>query len=205
MEFEAFYDIGEAFSKGAVRLSPIDVLLDENFLKNGDALPEVSFRYEEGEVLYDFISLSSGSKYLISEKCVSILEKHKITGWKSYAANLKNIDLPGINNYKMLAIKGRCGPINDNLSKYAVLPPYVPNGPEIKGYFGMLFEMESWDGSDIFSPKGMSGAYVTSKVKNIFEENNITNCVFLRITEIENFLLGMSLLPPLPPSEISTG
>ncbi len=194
MNYENIYLLGDNDEKKALRLSPLQSITDFSYVKNGDKLERLVLTSEEGKYLYDFISLSIGGSYLVSPRVLSILNENKVTGWKAYDVDFSQLSIEGIHNYKALAIKGNCGSINNNLSKPATLPPIMPNSPERKVYLGMLFDEETWDGSDIFSPEETAFVYVTKKIRDLFVENKITNCSFRRITELENYDLTLGFI-----------
>ncbi len=187
MDFEKIYLLDEGYKNGALRLSPQNTITDFSYVTNGENLEELILKKDEGEILNDVVSLGIGGVFLLSPKALSILEENDIKGWESYQVNLDNVPIAAIKDYMALSIKGECGAIDNNLSKAVTLPPVVPNGPERKTFLGMLFNKDSWDGNDFFSPEGTAFVYVTERVKKIFEVNNISNCSFKKITDLENY------------------
>ena len=192
MEFDRIYSLVDGGKSNCIRLSPKQLIQDFRYVSNGENLEKLDLIHEEGDLLCDFISLSIGGVFLVSPKVIKILKEENISGWASYDVNVEGLAINELQYYSALSIKGSCGPIENDLSKQAVLPPLMPNGPERNTFLGILFNQETWDNSEMFTPKDTAFVYVTQRVKDLFEKHGISNCSFQRITEIENYdrLLG---------------
>jgi hypothetical protein len=54
---------------------------------------------------------------------------------------------------------------------------------------GLLFDPETWDQSDVFTPSGTALVVVTDAVRAAFAEARLTNVDLHRITEIQRLVL----------------
>ncbi len=164
-----------------------------NLLDNVEALvraeaspPEpIPFVADEGNDAQDVIGTTYGVLLLVSDRVVRVLHEHRFSGWATF---LVQIELQGgarLEGYHGIAVTGRAGPIDDNLSERIVLPAPVPGGREAPGLRGLCFPPESWDGSDLFTAERSLGLFVVEDVKVALEEAGITNIDFRRLSDIE--------------------
>jgi hypothetical protein len=47
--------------------------------------------------------------------------------------------------------------------------PYPPTGKAIEATKGLSFDLNSWDGSDTFTPEKSKFTFVTKKIRNLWE------------------------------------
>ena len=71
-----------------------------------------------------------------------------------------------------------------------ILPPPVPEGNEVPGLRGLLFDPATWDGSDVFTPETTTFVLVTDAVREALEAASPSNLRLERITEIERMKAG---------------
>jgi hypothetical protein len=120
---------------------------------------------------------------LVSERVITLLRDAGFTGWRTYDVELVGHDGAPIPGYYGLAIHGRCGPID--YSKSEEIPTITPGGVS-SHWFGLYFDPDTWDGSDLFMPEGTSGwIFVVDDVKRAFEKAKIKNVEFTNLVEIE--------------------
>lgn len=53
-------------------------------------------------------------------------------------------------------------------------------------WIGLYFDPVSWDGSDVFLPKGNGRTFITEDLKSALERAGITNVYFTALSEAEN-------------------
>jgi hypothetical protein len=140
-----------------------EIVLDSTFKDNPYefALGELSTtepiktKITMGKKQYDFLIFNDGANFVISDKLFKLLKTHNVTGWKTYPVSIKGVK----ENYYGVQITGRAGKLTEDHT----------SDTEIK------FDHSTWDGSDIFSPKGTNLRLLTPRVKELLEENDITN------------------------------
>ena len=185
-----FYKLGSAFKRGCMRVGPIEKWDDFALTRAEWTPPDVlHFEYREGSKLCDFIGTGFATVYLVSQRVVDLLEEHSLTGWRTFKVSVTDRQKKPISGIHGLQVHGRCGPIDTSKSPRFV--GFGVNGvTKFLKYRGWLFDVESWDGSDIFVPESEDGSicgqyFVTQRLKDIFEKAKVSNVKFRRITEIE--------------------
>ncbi|HVG64323.1 MAG TPA: hypothetical protein VNA24_37525 [Hyalangium sp.] len=120
---------------------------------------------------------------IISESVVQLLRSHGFTGWSLYDVSVRDKQGQPILGYSGLAITGRCGKID--YARTVVVPRVYPAGIFPIGK-GLLFDPESWDGSDLFTPVGKGGfIFMVDEVKKVLERAKIRNVVFTPLEQYE--------------------
>jgi hypothetical protein len=167
--------VGEAFKRGALRVSSRELLHDEAKLTRAEERPSAPMEFirAEGRRPYDLIGTTYASLKLVS------------TGWTTFPVTVLLEDGSELEDYEGLAVTGRCGSIDDSLSEEILLPPPVPGGQAGYGLRGLCFQPESWDGSDVFTAEGYAGIFVVERVKDALEQAHVTNVDLRRLSEIE--------------------
>jgi hypothetical protein len=143
----------------------------------------LGFRCAEGSKVRDVIATTWIVPFLISPKLMGALEG--FTGWDRHPARIVLPDGKRVDNHVALTVSGRSGPIDDSLSEEVILPRPVPEGNEVPGLRGLLFDPATWDGSDIFTPEATTFVIVTDAVREALEAASPSNLRLERITEIE--------------------
>lgn len=177
-----FYILRDKNLKGALNVISVNKFNGYDALK-GELHPGSHFTFKRnmGKNPFDLIIGASPLIYLVSEKVVQLFLENKITGWLSYSTKIATENFSS-NSYKLLGIKGRCGDVNYGEK---ILKPFgINTGVEKFKRIGISFDLNSWDGSDIFLANGRGYKFVTERVKNLLEQENVTNFVF---EDIETF------------------
>ena len=183
-----FYYTGSAFKPGCMRVGPIENF-DHFALARAEWTPPgiLHFKHDAGTKPCDFIDTGFASLYLVSQRVVDLLGEHGLTGWRTFKVSVTDRQkrkAPFIHGFQ---VHGRCGPIDTSKS-----PRFVELGVNRVSKFlmqrGWVFDLDTWDGSDIFVPERMDekicGHYfVTQRLKDIFEKAKVSNVSFKRITE----------------------
>ncbi|WP_271766762.1 hypothetical protein [Aquimarina algiphila] len=148
--------------------SPYEIILNSTFKDDFFMVSAGEFNYTDpietritlGKKTYDILTFNDGANRVISDKLFVLLKRNKITGWKTYPVSIKGVD----ENYHGFQVTGRCGELIE-----------PENKNEEDSYKGLHFDPDSWDGSDIFFPKGTVLTFLSPRVKELLESNNITN------------------------------
>jgi hypothetical protein len=155
-----FYIINDAFKKGAIKIqskakyNTFDVLREGSPLKS-----ENTFYIDCGKKLFDIIRFSDSPNIAISKKVKAILEESGFTGWGSFPIKIEGV----LEEYYAFQVLSKAGPI---LNLEAV-NNYETEFSE--------FDINTWDGSDIFNLEATLLKVCTQKVKDALEAAKITN------------------------------
>ncbi len=170
---ETFYQQNLNLDRAEIRLESL-LQYDHVKLRRGEYTPASPFtmKVSEGKRFYDLVGFQDTSNWAISEKLYSLLIQYKITGWKAFELEIKDVEL----KYYGFQITGRCGELID------------PDEPGF--YTGLKFDISSWDGSDFFCPGESVVTLCTQKVKEILVGNKISNCEITDINLAESFSSG---------------
>lgn len=171
----------------ALRVSSRELLRNDFALARGEERPSepIEFVPAEGRIPGDLIGTTYATITLVSERFLDVLREHGFTGWTTFPARVFLGDGRELDGYHGLAVRGRCGAIDDSLSEKVTLPPPVAAGRARPGLRGLCFPPESWDGNDVFTAEGYAGAFVLERVKEALERADLTNVAFRRLSEIE--------------------
>ncbi len=186
-----FFDFSSKLVSSTFHSSPIHIPYDGNLELitgnyNGIEMP-VIFKQNSGMNLLDILDTGYANLFLISEKLKSVLNEKKLTGWKTYPIKLydkKGLEIVGYHGFSVI---GHCGPIICEKSEI-IEKRLIPTGPLVKFYKGIFFNLESWDGSDFFSPEGTVRILVNENVTNALREYNITNTKVKNLKDIETIV-----------------
>jgi hypothetical protein len=115
----------------------------------------------------------SGTAMVISQRAKDAFDVSNVTGWTTYDVAVQTKDGETIPGYYGLAITGRCGPIRWERSK--VVSVEMPGGM-IPHFEGVVFDVSTWDGADIFVATG-PGWFVlaTAKVSEVVRRLRLSN------------------------------
>lgn len=156
----------------------------------GIKLP-ITFIQTSGRKWMDILNPSSVSLYIVVDKFIELMCRNHTTGWKTYPVRILDKKGTEINGYCGLSITGKCGPVDYSKSQI-IKKRLVPNGLQTKYYKGLYFDLNNWDGSDIFIPQGSLHIIITEKVKKVIQQNKITNVSLQNLAEYE---IAESALP----------
>jgi hypothetical protein len=190
MEFKNIYSFDDADIRGALHVSSDDIIDPISIIKvRFKPEKKMIFKHYMGSKPKDLICIGYPSIYLLSINVINVLLENKITGWKSYHVDIYNKNGELNEDYYLFPVTGYCGPIDNKRSKRVSKPPLVPGGNTYKPWVGLFFDLNTWDGKDIFSPKDTTFIFVVEKVKNILEKQKFKNIIFRPITKIERLML----------------
>lgn len=140
-----------------------------------------------GKLPSDVIRCTVAAPFILHERVVSVLRDGGCSGWGTYACDV--IDKTGavVKGYSGLAVRGRCGPIDNALSvKFDKIMP----GGAFKWWRGLYFDPATWDGSDVFVPEGNSAwILVVERVKKALDRAKVKNIEFTSLDTVERMML----------------
>ncbi len=129
-----------------------------------------------GKKMRDILDTRYPPLYLISDRFKNVLENSGITGWKSYPISLFGKKGNPIEGYNGFSITGRAG----EMQKFNQLPSEYGYSADSAGYY---FDIETWDGSDLFNTEGSWHIIASERFIKVLEENKITACDYCRLTD----------------------
>jgi hypothetical protein len=184
VDYTRFYAVSEDFIRGAFRVHALGDIGDPFALTLGEVQPTtpLRFHHDEGTKLKDFVGTTCLLN-IVSDRFVDALAP--FSGWTTYEVEIYDKTGDLVPGYHGLAITGRSGPIDDDLSPVMVLPPPVPEGKAMPHRIGIRFWPDTWDGSDVFAPEESTWMLVTQPVRDALAAAKLTNVELKRITEIE--------------------
>jgi hypothetical protein len=135
----------------------------------------------------DFVWTTSVHPVIVHRRAVDLLEQQQLTGWSTYAVELREKDGTLSNDYVGLVVLGRCGPVQ--LSRSVVVLKEYPAGwfPHFLGYY---FDEASWDSSAVFmhTPDAAGNTtghvFVTEALRRVFRHAKVGNVAFERLTNL---------------------
>lgn len=183
MNLSNFYILEEKATRGAVNLYPRDKI-DYNQIFKNQIIPDFKLSYfvSSGKKFYDFLPTSTGYGLLISNRIVELFLEHNFNGWFAIPTEiLKHEDY----SYSFLSICGKSGPLD--LNKFELIEkPLIPGMKKpLVVKKGMSFDINTWDGSSIFSPEGTLHTIITEEVKNVLEARKATNVSMYKLIDYE--------------------
>lgn len=129
-----------------------------------------------GKKMRDILDTRYPPLYLISDRFKNVLEECGITGWKSYPIALFDKKGNPVNGYNGFSITGRAG----KMEKFDQLPLECGYSADADGYY---FDVETWDGSDLFNTEGSWHIIVNERFIKVLVDNKITACDYCRLTD----------------------
>ena len=134
-----------------------------------------------GKRMRDILDTRHPPLYLISDRFKVILEESYITGWKSYPIALFDKKGNRIEGYNGFSITGRAG----KMQKFDQLPLEYGYSANADGYY---FDIETWDGSDLFHAEGdMIDIFASERFIKVLVDNKITACEYYRLTDMRDW------------------
>lgn len=179
---EKYFLMADADTPRALRVRPVGEFPGHALL-SGERRPRqpLLFEVSGGIRPMDLIGTEFAGVYLISPRFQAALSHGSFSGWGLIEASVSGTT---IERYRLLVISGRCGPIEDSRSERLLIPS--PSGGEaVGGWRGLLFDPDTWDGSDLFLPRNTFHTIVVDRVRDVVIRERLTNVTFERITEIE--------------------
>jgi hypothetical protein len=156
MNLDKIYSLGEQFNRRALRAIPTgDALIRHRDLSTGAWEPQqpVVLRQARagGSTPMDLVGTEVVDIRLFSNRAIELLRSRQYNGWKTYPVELLDRHGERISGYQGFAVVGRCGPVEAERSE-RITRTYGKNPLEV--WRGLLFDPSTWDGSDIFQPRG---------------------------------------------------
>jgi hypothetical protein len=127
---------------------------------------------DEGSIFMDLVGFQDVSNIAISRNFKDLLINFEANGFCLYQISIKGREFI----YYGLQVIGRCG---------ALIHPKEPGF-----YTGVKFDLDSWDGSDIFSPEGASLLFCTEKIAMEIEKAKLTNVGIRCLDEMKLYSFG---------------
>lgn len=143
----------------------------------------IQFDVAQGSGICDFLWTQLVTPVCISKRVVRLLQKSDVSGWSTYPVEV--IDDKGrlLADYHGLVVSGAICLADYTRSNVVTKPPPAPRGRSYDVYRGLYFDADEWDGSDMFWVGRVR--VVVEKVKKIFEQNDVKNVCFTRLSERE--------------------
>ncbi len=145
----------------------------------------LALRRMSGSTAADLMGTTWATMHVISDRFAALLRSVAPTGWSTFPVELRLRGGQPMSGYRGLSITGRTGPIEEELGLDVILPPASPNGLAVAGTRGWCFEPDTWDGSDVFTPKGAAAFCVTESVADALRTAGISGLRLERMSEIE--------------------
>ena len=190
MDFEQLFYMGNAGLWGALHVNPLTDIKDQYALIRREYIPTepIIYEYHSGGEPRDLIGTTLPPLKLLSNRVFDLFQENQFTGWATYPIDLYSKKNERITGYQGFSVPGRCGKIDESLSKREWRGPAVPGGARYKVWVGVYFDLNTWDGSDIFVPASSGLVIVTERVKTAIEKAKLKNISFERLTEIEQLM-----------------
>jgi hypothetical protein len=185
MSHSDFYTITDRDNRGALILIPqIKSDIDKYKVFRNELIPGdvIDFFPNYGKKTYDLLFSGYTGLFLVSRFIYDLFTSNNISGWNSIPARIRGYET---HEYFLLTVKGRCSAIDYEKSETFIKAPFTPAGKPFEAKRGLFFDLNSWDGSDIFTPEKTTYIFVTEKVKEILLKNRATNIIIENITEHE--------------------
>lgn len=123
---------------------------------------------DSGKKFPDILDFRDIIAYLFSDRFVEALKAEGITGWKTYPIQIFDKKGNEIKGYNGISITGSCGDLG--------FQEFDANGDPLPASWG--FDLNTWDGSDMFQAKNRSGYYVTNKVIKMLVKYKLGSCEY---------------------------
>ena len=155
-------------------------------LLTGQIVPTepILFGYAFGSVPGDLIMCSDTDVLLISGLFRSVLEDNQFTGWSTYPVVAATRHSGPVEGYAGLVITGRAGRPRWDLGE-RFTTGYVPSGPAVPSVRGLLFDADTWDGSDLFLLGDTGWKIVTRAVRDALKKARVRNVALDRCRDID--------------------
>jgi len=188
MNATKFYVLSDKDTKGALNAALSITGVSTGDLFHGKYFPSGSIPLTKfsGNRNLDLVNAANGL-FLLSNRVIEILKNNHITGWKSLPAEIHMGKGEIINDYSLLTIHSKLVKIEYEKSERVIKQPFTPAGKPIWINRGLPFDINGWDGSDIFSAENSLLTLITEKVHNLLIENKCTNIKIEKTTDFELF------------------
>ena len=187
-EFRQFVYLTDPLASRPLRVVPVDEYSsgsDWRALATGKAVPSqaLQLRGYSGAAPADFIWTGAIPLLCVSERVTAILREHDVKGWGTYDVAIVDRKKQPLAGYCGFSVLSSAGNLDFSSSQIVTRPPVIPTAQPMDIYVGFTFDLEKWDGSDIFYVGGFM--VVTDRVKNIFKRSRITNVRLTPILDVQ--------------------
>ena len=159
-----FYRFRSAHNKNVYRIQPLEEYDTLDFLHEKTPLIQHNlFTITEGTKAFEILPFNDSSNFAISKRMKELLEQNDIKGWSSFPIIINGLE----DEYFAFQNLSKAGPIT-NLD---AVNDFETDNHE--------FDVNTWDGSDVFHLENTGMNVCTEKVKNILEKAKISNLEIL--------------------------
>lgn len=182
-----FYVLSDALIHGAFR-GTTDDLTYADLLGASRGHPPLQLRslvkQSMGHKLLDFVWVSLVP--LVSDRVVAALSDMGATGWSTYDVDLRTKSGKMLCGYRGLSVVGRCESFFLDAKHSQLVYSEYPKGWGPK-YRGLWFDVETWDGSDLFTCLDDKTMYtvVTHRVVSDLIRKKLTNMKLRPLSKVE--------------------
>jgi hypothetical protein len=167
--------IEDAQRAGALIVKPTEKIPVEELLRGKVRLRKpVFFVRHLGRVACDLLPTAHAMLYLISEGFRSTLVENGFSGWNTYPVQAFDQDNHELSGYYGWSVTGKCGEVDSAKSTEADIVPKGCTQP-IPMLKGLMFDPESWDGSDLFLSPRLGYKFCTTRVAAALRQKGLTN------------------------------
>lgn len=190
--FSRVYLLGNRFLRGALHVRPKSEINDPFALTRGEYVPPapIVFEYSSGGKPRDLIGTEFPEIDLVSQRVIDVLRSSGFKGWSTYPVIVLSKSGEHIEGYHGFAVTGRCGPIDDSMSRRVLSAPATPAGRPVWALRGLYFDPTTWDGADIFVAEGSALVFLVEDVKRALERASVRNFSFKCATEVERIIVS---------------
>ena len=163
-----------------------------NFMNNkiikgdwsGFEFPLIFRQTHEGKKFRDILDMRWPGAYLISDRMKGILEENGITGWKSYPVVIYDKKGGTIEGYNGFSVVGRSGPMDLKSQPTEYYVRFDGSVSNRLDYIGGWFDLNTWDGSDIFILEDSLWTIMTARLYKILRKEKITALDCERVSDL---------------------
>lgn len=156
-------------------------------LFSGEYLPEqpIVYKHVMGGKPKDILATTSVFPFIVSQRFISVLIEHQVTGWTTFPVTVYSKDNQWLPGYEGFAVTGRSGPIDDTKCRIEYRTSQYNPEYHYKTGIGLYFDLDTWDGSDIFNPQDTAIVIVVERVKALLERAEFKELLFTHVTDYE--------------------
>lgn len=186
-----FFELSDPLADNPFRLKsrlPSEAIADGvnvELLSQGKSQLEkpIQFDAAQGMESTDFLWTQLVIPVCVSDRVVRLLGGNEVTGWSTYPVEVFDQQGRLLDGYHGLALTGGVCDADYSLSSVVTKPPPTPRGSSYDVYRGLYFDVDQWDGADMFWVGRVR--VVVERVKKVLEQNDVSNVCFTRLTERE--------------------
>lgn len=119
----------------------------------------------EGKKFYDILCFQDPHNFAVSDRIHNLLLQEGITGWHSYPLAIEGSD----EKYWGIQVTGRAGP---------------PFRPHVGFIDGLMFDFNTWDGSDMFVLEGTVSTLFSDRLRQLLQKAKTSNLALDEISTI---------------------